>query len=146
MHQIYEWMSIEELNDICKGTLISLLNIEFTGYSETTVEATMAITSDLYQPMGFVHGGALISLAETVGSAGSMLQVDPAQFSVFASGVNSQHLSPAKEGTLFAKGTLVVKSDFKHIWDVEIKDEKDKLISISRVTNSVKPRKEETFR
>ncbi len=139
-------MNIEELNNICKGTLIDLLNIEFTGYSETTVEAIMVITPDLYQPMGLVHGGALISLAETVGSAGSMLQVDPAQFSVFGSVVNSQHLSPAKEGTLFAKGTLVVRSDFKHVWDVEIKDENDKLISISRVTNSVKPRKEETSR
>ncbi len=134
-------MSLEELNNICKGTFITLLNIEFTGYSESTVEATMAITPDLYQPMGVVHGGALISLAETVGSAGSLLQVDPAQFNVFGSVVNSQHLSPAKEGTLFAKGTLVVKSDFKHVWDVEIKDEKGKLISISRVTNSVKPRK-----
>ncbi len=131
-------MSLEELNNICKGTFITLLNIEFTGYSESTVEATMAITPDLYQPMGVVHGGALISLAETVGSAGSLLQVDPAQFNVFGSVVNSQHLSPAKEGTLFAKGTLVVKSDFKHVWDVEIKDEKGKLISISRVTNSVK--------
>lgn len=134
-------MSIEELNRICKGTFINLLNIEFTGYTSTTVDAVMKITPDLYQPMGVVHGGAFLSLAETVGSAGSFLLVDMARFDVFGSGVNSQHLSPASEGTLFAKGTLVVKSDFKHVWDVEIKDEKDKLISISRVTNSVKPKK-----
>lgn len=139
-------MSIEELNKICKGTFIDLLNIEFTGYTDTTVEASMTITPDLYQPMGVVHGGALISLAETVGSAGSILQVDPEQYNVLGSTVNSQHLATIGEGTLYAVGKLVVKSDFKHVWDVEIKDEHGKLISISRVTNSVKPRKQKASR
>ncbi len=131
-------MRIEELNNLCKGTFIDLLNIEFTGYTDTTVEASMVITPELYQPMGVVHGGALISLAETVGSAGSFLLVDTDHFNVLGSTVNSQHLAPAMEGTLYALGTLVVLSEFKHVWDVEIKDEKGKLISISRVTNSVK--------
>ena len=103
----------------------------------------MKISPNHYQPMGVVHGGALISLAETVGSAGSFLQVDPDNYLVLGASVNSQHIAPAREGTLFARATLVVKSDFKHVWDVEIKDEDGKLISISRVTNSVKPRKQE---
>lgn len=133
-------MDLKELNRICKGTFIDLLNIEFTGYTDTTVEAVMKINPELYQPMGVVHGGALISLAETVGSAGSFLLVDPEQFNVFGSAVNSQHIAPVSEGLLFALANLVVKNDFKHIWDVKIKDEEGKLISISRVTNSVKPR------
>lgn len=133
-------MTIEEINRICKGTFMDLLNIEFTGYSDTHVEAVMKITPDLYQPTGVVHGGALISLAESVGSAGSFLLVDPERYQVYGSVVNSQHLSPAREGRLFAVATIVVKSEFKHVWDVEIKDESQKLISISRVTNSVKPK------
>lgn len=139
-------MNVEELNRICKGTLIDLLNIEFTGYSETTVEAVMQITPELYQPMGVVHGGALLSLAETVGSAGSFLQVDPEQYNVLGSVVNAQHLAPARHGMLHATATLVVKADFKHVWDVEIRDDEGKLISISRVTNSVKPRNREADR
>ena len=134
-------MTVKEINEQCKGTLIDLLNIEFTGYSDTTVEACMKITPDLYQPMGVVHGGALISLAETVGSAGSYLVVDPDKFNVLGSVVNSQHLASARDGTLYAVARIVVKSDFKHVWDVEIKDDKGKLISISRVTNSVKLKK-----
>jgi 1,4-dihydroxy-2-naphthoyl-CoA hydrolase len=133
-------MTIEEINKICKGTLMDLLNIEFTGYTESSVEAVMKITSDLFQPTGTVHGGALISLAESVGSAGSFLLVDPEKYQVFGSVVNSQHLNPAREGTLHAQAKLVAKADFKHIWDVEIKDDQGKLISISRVTNSVKPK------
>lgn len=139
-------MTIEEINKICRGTFMELLNIEFTAYSESHVEAVMKITPELYQPAGFVHGGALISLAETVGSAGSFLLVDPDKFYVFGSVVNSQHLNPAREGMLHAYAKLVVKTDFKHVWDVEIKDDKRKLISISRVTNSIKPRKSEELR
>jgi len=134
-------MSIKELNRLCKGTFVEMLNIEFTGYTDTTLEAIMHVTPDLFQPMGVVHGGAFLSLAETVGSAGSFLRVDPEHYVVLGSSVNSQHLATAKEGILHAVGTLIVKSDFKHVWDVEIKDGKGKLISISRVTNSVKPRK-----
>jgi 1,4-dihydroxy-2-naphthoyl-CoA hydrolase len=132
-------MTIEEINGLCKGTFMDLLNIEFTGYSDTQVEAVMKITPDLYQPTGVVHGGALISLAESVGSAGSFLLVDPEKFQVYGSVINSQHLSPAREGMLHAVARIVTKADFKHIWDVEIKDDQGKLISISRVTNSVKP-------
>lgn len=133
-------MDITEINRMCQGTLIDLLDIEFTSYSDTWVEAKMAISSKLYQPMGIVHGGALLSLAETVGSAGSFLQLDPLLYQVLGSVVSGQHLAPARHGTLFARAELVHKSDFKHIWDVEIKDDAGKLISISRVTNSIKPK------
>ena len=135
-------MTIEEINKLCRGTFIDLLKIEFTGYSESRVEAVMKITPELYQPTGSVHGGALISLAETVGSAGSFLLVDPEKFQVYGSVVNSQHLNPAREGTLHAIARIIAKADFKHVWDVEIKDDDGKLISISRVTNSVKPKPE----
>jgi 1,4-dihydroxy-2-naphthoyl-CoA hydrolase len=136
-------MTLEEINRICKGTFMDHLNIEFTGYSDTHVEAVMKITPALYQPTGVVHGGALISLAESVGSAGSFLLVDPELFQVYGSMVNSQHLMPATKGKLHAVARIVVKAEFKHIWDVEIKDDRGKLISISRVTNSVKPKQKE---
>ncbi len=135
-------MTVEEINNICRGTFIDLLKIKFTAYSESQVDAEMKITPELYQPGGSVHGGALISLAETVGSAGSFLIVDPDKFEVFGSVVNSQHLHPARKGSLHASARIVAKADFKHIWDVEIKDDVGKLISISRVTNSVKPKQE----
>jgi 1,4-dihydroxy-2-naphthoyl-CoA hydrolase len=133
-------MTIKEINRACKDTFMELLGIEFTRATRTSLEAIMPITPALYQPMEVVHGGALISLAESVGSAASFLLVDPENFNVLGSSVNSQHIAPARKGILHAKATLLVKADFKHIWDVEIRGESGKLISISRVTNSIKPR------
>ena len=121
---------------------MELLGIVFTAHTETSLEAEMKITPNLYQPMGVVHGGALISLAESVGSAASYLLVDPDLYNVMGSSVNSQHIAPARQGTLMAHASLLVKADFKHVWDVTINDERGKLISISRVTNSVKPKKQ----
>ena len=139
-------MTVNEINKACKGTFMELLGIKFTAATESSLEARMPITPSLYQPMEVVHGGALISLAESVGSAASYLMVDPQQFNVMGSVVNSQHIAPARTGILLAKASLLVKTDFKHVWDVEIRDETGKLISISRVTNSVKPRKPEVQR
>ena len=119
---------------------MELLKIEFTGFSDRWVEAVMPVTPYHLQPEGVVHGGALLALAETVGSAGSFLLVDPATTQVYGSSVSGQHLSPAREGVLKARAVLLVRADFKHIWDVEIRNEQGKLISISRVTNSVKPK------
>jgi 1,4-dihydroxy-2-naphthoyl-CoA hydrolase len=121
---------------------MELLGIVFTAHTDTTLDAEMKITPSLYQPMGVVHGGALISLAESVGSAASYLLVDPDRYNVLGSSVNSQHIAPASQGTLKARASLLVKADFKHVWDVAIKDESGKLISISRVSNSVKPKKQ----
>ena len=135
-------MKIDALNRACKDTYMDLLGIVFTAHTDTTLDAEMLITPRLYQPMGVVHGGALISLAESVGSAASYLLVDPDLFNVLGSSVNSQHIAPARQGTLKARATLQVKADFKHVWDVTIKDDSGKLISISRVTNSVKPKKQ----
>lgn len=139
-------MTIEEINAACKHTFMELLGIEFTVAGENSLEARMPITPKLHQPMGVVHGGALISLAESVGSAASFLLVNPEESHVLGSVVNSQHIAPAREGILHAKATLLVKADFKHIWDVQIKDDTGKLISVSRVTNSIKPRKPEALR
>jgi 1,4-dihydroxy-2-naphthoyl-CoA hydrolase len=109
-------MTIEEINRFIKGTFMDLLNIEFTGYSDSQVEAVMKITPDLYQPDGVVHGGALVSLAESVGSAGSFLLVDPEKFQVYGSVINSQHLHPARKGKLHAVARIVARAEFKHMW------------------------------
>ncbi|HEC44349.1 MAG TPA: PaaI family thioesterase [Bacteroides sp.] len=135
-------MTLEELNNLCKDTFIDLLNIEFTGITDAKIEAVMMINPDLCQPTGVVHGGALISLAETVGSAGSFLLVDTKQFNTFGSTVYSQHLAPARSGGLHATAEIVVKNDFKHVWDVKIRDDEGNLVSISRVTNSIRRKKD----
>jgi len=130
-------MTIDEINDFCKNSLVGHLHIKFTETSQTTVVAKMPVNAMTQQPMGFLHGGASLALAETVASCGSLLLVDISQFNVFGMQVTGNHISPDSEGFVFAKATILHKGKTTHVWDVEIRDEENKLISVARVTNAI---------
>jgi len=117
--------------------MIAHLGIEFTRVSEKFVEARMPVNMNTQQPLGFLHGGASLALAETVGSTGSVLLTDLSFFDVFGTHVAANHLSPAREGYVIAQGRLLHQGRTMHVWDVEIKDETGRLISVARVTNSI---------
>lgn len=127
---------IDRLNDICRGTFISFLGIEFLDYGENFIEARMPIDNKL-QPMGLLHGGASLALAETIASGGSYLLIDREKNDVVGLQVSGNHLSPVSEGTIYARAEIIHKGKKTHIWDIKITSDKGKLISVSRVTMMV---------
>jgi len=124
---------INKLNDICQGTFISFLGIEFLDHGEDFVEARMPIDNKL-QPMGLLHGGASLALAETIASGGSYLLIDPEKYNVVGLQVSGNHLSPVSEGYLYARAEIIHRGKRTHVWDVKIKSDAGKLISVTRVT------------
>lgn len=131
---------IDKLNDICKGTFISFLGIEFLEHGENFIEARMPIDNKL-QPMGLLHGGASLALAETIASGGSYLLVDREKYDVVGLQVSGSHITPVSEGLLYARAEIIHRGKKTHVWDVKIKSETDKLISVARVTMMVLKRK-----
>jgi 1,4-dihydroxy-2-naphthoyl-CoA hydrolase len=127
---------IDKLNNFCKGTFVSLLGIEFTGSGEGYIEARMPVDNKL-QPMGHLHGGASLALAETIASGGSYLLVDHEQYDVLGLQVSGNHLSIVDKGVLYARAEIIHQGRNTHVWDVKIKNEDDKLISVTRVTMMV---------
>jgi 1,4-dihydroxy-2-naphthoyl-CoA hydrolase len=127
---------IKQLNLFCKGSFISHLGIEFLNYGENYIEASMPV-DDKLQPMGVLHGGASLALAETIGSAGSFLLVDPAKYDVFGLQVSGNHVSTIRSGKVFARAEIIHRGRTTHVWDVMIRDEGGKLISTARVTNMI---------
>jgi 1,4-dihydroxy-2-naphthoyl-CoA hydrolase len=138
-----EEMDIEELNRICKNTFMDLLDITFTEFTGKTISASMPVSPSKFQPAGLLHGGALLSLAESAASAGSFLLVDPAKYNVLGTDIHARHLASSKEGIVNATAELIYQDLSKHIWDVNLRDQDGRLLSISRVTNSIRERKKE---
>lgn len=134
-------MTIEEINEFCKNTLVEHLDIEFVEVTQSMVVARMPVHAPTHQPMGYLHGGASLALAETVGSAGSLFLIDPKKYNVFGMQVSANHISSVREGFVIAKATIIHQGRTSHVWDVEIKDEENKLISVARVTNAIIERK-----
>jgi 1,4-dihydroxy-2-naphthoyl-CoA hydrolase len=130
-------MTIQEINDFCKNSLIEHLDIRFTEVGEGLLVAQMPVHPSTHQPMGYLHGGASLALAETVGSAGSVLITDLGRYNVFGTQVSGNHVATARDGYVVATGRLVHKGRTMHIWDIEIRDHNGKLISMARVTNAI---------
>ena len=124
---------IEQLNHLCKGTFISFLGIEFLNLGDDFIEASMPVDNKL-QPMGLLHGGASLALAETIASAGSYMLVDPEKYDVFGLQVSGNHISTVDQGIVYARADIIHKGRSTHVWDVNIRSSNGKLISVTRVT------------
>ncbi|HKK81455.1 MAG TPA: hotdog fold thioesterase [Prolixibacteraceae bacterium] len=135
-------MNLAEINKICQNTLIGHLGIEFTSFKNETLEARMKVDERTIQPMGYLHGGASLALAETVGSGASLLLTNPNEYNVFGMNVSANHIASVRQGYVHAKATIIHKGRTSHVWDIEIKDDSGKLISVARVTNAIVLKKE----
>ncbi len=128
---------LQVLNKISSDTLMEHLGITYTEVGEDYLVAEMPVTSKHYQPMRILHGGATLALAESVGSALSVINVDLDQYDVKGMEINANHIRSIKTGTLKAKAQFIHKGRTSHIVEINILNEKDKLISICRLTNVV---------
>ncbi len=88
-----------------------------------------------------MHGGASLALAETVGTAGSLFNLDTDKYLTFGMQVSGNHVASIREGVVTATASIVHRGKTSHVWDVEIKDETGKLISVARVTNAIVEKK-----
>lgn len=127
----------ETLNEWSVNTLAEQLGIEFTAIGEDYLEAKMPVDRRTKQPLGLLHGGASVALAETMGSVAAMLCVDPATHFCVGLEINANHLKGAREG--FVKGiTKPIHVGRKtQVWEIRISNEREELVCISRITLAV---------
>jgi uncharacterized protein (TIGR00369 family) len=128
---------IEELNKINQGTLMEQLHIEYLEIGDGYVKGRMPVNERTKQPMGILHGGANLALAETIGGLGSALIVDLDEFDVRGSQISANHVGTAHAGWVFAEAHIIHKGRNTHVWNINIKDEEGKMVSTCRLTNFV---------
>lgn len=132
------------LNQGAEDTLVAHLGIQFTEIGDDFLVASMPVDKRTVQPMRLLHGGASAALAETVASTASALCIEDLQKQgVVGVELNINHLSSAKDGQGFvhAKATPIKIGRSIHVWQIEIKDDNNRLISVSRLTIAVVSRR-----
>ena len=136
-------VTISKLNSYSENTLLSHLDIEFIEIGSDFLIAKMPVNYKTTQPMGILHGGASVALAESIGSVGSNLLIDSKTEYAVGLSINANHIGSAKKKFVTGKGTLIHMGRSTHIWSIEIIDDGKKLISICRLTVMIiKKRKE----
>lgn len=138
-------MNIEEtlikLNTISKNTLMENLNIVYTEIGDDYLVASMPVNSRVHQPMGLLHGGATVALAESVGSMASNLFIDPTHVEVRGIEITANHLKSKRDGIVTATAKIIHKGKTTHLWEIRVEDEEGKLISLCKLTNIILTKK-----
>ncbi len=132
---------LKQCNAFSKNTLMETLEIEFIDAGEDFLVARMPVNSKVHQPMGLLHGGASVSLAESVGSAASMLFINHEVSEIRGIEISANHLKAKKEGFVIGTAKCIHKGKSIHLWEIKITDEENNLISLCKLTNMVLPRK-----
>ena len=129
--------SLEWLNASTEGTLVGHLGILFTEIGADFLRATMPVEARTHQPYGLLHGGASVALAETTGSTGATMCVDPGKFRCVGQEINANHLRAARTGQVTATARPVHLGGRSQVWTIEIVDDATRLVCISRLTIAV---------
>ena len=137
-------INLEKLNQFSTNTMNELLGISITEIGENFLKATMPVDRRTHQAYGILHGGASAALAETLGSIGSVIIVDPEEYICVGVEINANHIRSVRDG--FVTGTAVPLhiGASSHVWDIRIVDKNEKLVCVSRLTVFVKKRKPST--
>lgn len=124
-------------NTSSKNTLMETLQIEYIDAGEDFLVAKMPVTAAVHQPMGLLHGGASVALAESVGSAASHFFIDAETQEIRGIEIAANHLKSIRSGVVYGTARIIHKGRSLHLWEIKITDEEGNLISLCKLTNMV---------
>ena len=132
---------LKRINDSILNTMTSTIGIEITDIGDDFICGKMPVDERTTQPFGLLHGGASVALAETLGSIGGGIKVYSNNETVVGIEINANHLKSVRDGWVYGKATPIRIGKKIQVWNIEITNEDDDLICVSRLTLAVIPKK-----
>lgn len=133
--------TLELLKKISLNTMVEHLGMEFTEIGDDYMIAKMPVDHRTKQPAGLLHGGAFVSLAETMGSVASVFCLSVDTKMPVGIEINANHLKSATSGYVWGKVTPIRVGQSLHVWNIEIHNDKKETVCVSRLTVMVVDRK-----
>ncbi|MFM7067198.1 MAG: hotdog fold thioesterase [Gammaproteobacteria bacterium] len=139
--------SLETLNRHLEGdsprALSGHLGMRAESFGDDHLVFSMPVDRRTHQPMGLLHGGASVALAETVGSVAANLTL-PLEEIALGQEINANHLRAVRSGRVYGTARALHLGGRSQVWSIEIRDEAGRLACISRLTMAVLPRPADT--
>lgn len=120
-----------------RDCLPNYIGLEFTELGDDYVRGRLPVDKRTHQPFGILHGGASVVLAETLGSTGAGLVIDPEKYRCVGQEINANHVRGVASGFVIGTARPYHIGRRSQVWEIRITDERDKLVCISRLTMSV---------
>ena len=134
-------LSLSDFNGLGKNTMGEYIGIQFSEIGADFIKATMPVDHRTMQPYGLLHGGASVTLAETLGSVAAAMVIDLDQFICVGQEINANHLRSAKSGLVTGITKPIHIGASSHVWEIKIYEETGKMICISRITVAILKKK-----
>lgn len=129
---------LEVLNSAQKAnTIAEVIGIEMTEIGDDYLRGTMPVDHRTHQPMGILHGGASVVLAESLGSMAANLCVDTSKYYCVGLDINANHLRAVRSGNVVGTAKPIHLGRSTQVWEIKIEDENGKPVCISRLTMAV---------
>ena len=130
---------LEALRSRRGQTVLETLDITVEAAEKDLVVLSMPVTERVHQYTGLLHGGVSVVLAETAASIGAALNTDLTRYTPVGVEINANHLRSVTRGRVVAEARPVYVGRQMNVWAIEIKDERERLVSVSRCTLALKP-------
>lgn len=116
------------------------LGIEVVDEADGLVRGRLPVSDRVKQPYGLVHGGALVTLAETLTSYGTWVGVKDDGMLAMGQEINASLMRPIVDGHVNGTAHARRKGRTAWVWEVEITDDDGRLCALVRATIAVRPR------
>ena len=121
---------------------VRLLNMRFIAVADGSATFEMPSTSELYNPMNTVHGGAITSLADSAMGFAVFSTLAPGEgFTTAELHVNFLRAVTADSGMLRSIGRVVQRGQQVTVAEADVLDQQNQLIARASSTNIILPRR-----
>ncbi len=122
------------IQDVAENPLMQFLGVEIVEATSEKVVLTMGVTPKVHQYVGIMNGGVSLYLAETAASIGVVVNSDLTKVTPVGVEINANHLRAVSKGKLTVTATPIFPGRTMSIWQIDIANERGKLVCTSRCT------------
>jgi 1,4-dihydroxy-2-naphthoyl-CoA hydrolase len=134
-------VDLDRINGWNVNCMVEHLGMRVTEIGDDYVRGTMPVDMRTIQPFGLLHGGASVALAESLGSLGANLVLDPASEMAVGLDINANHVRAVTSGPVTGTARPLHIGRSTQVWEIRIEDGQQNLVCISRLTMAVVPRR-----
>jgi 1,4-dihydroxy-2-naphthoyl-CoA hydrolase len=131
-------VTVESLTAIHVNTTVAHLGIEFLEVGDDFIRARAPVDARTRQPVGILHGGISVLVAEMLGSCGAAC-ASPPGFRAMGLEINANHIRSVSEGWVTGVTRPLHIGRSTHVWQIELTNDKAQLTCVSRITMSILP-------
>jgi 1,4-dihydroxy-2-naphthoyl-CoA hydrolase len=136
---------LSQIKKMCESTIDAHLDIEIFDVGDSFLSGKIPVNSKTTQPFGIIHGGANVVLAESLGSIASAHVINSETEICFGQEVNASHIRPVSSGFVTGTASPIHLGKRSHIWQIELKNDENKLCCFVKLTMAIKTRAELKF-